>query len=137
MLDGQGSVLIRMFRSPDPGPGYAGSTGQPPQPARSQARVVRNAMAPVGHASAQRWAAWRKPSDNGASNGTARGSRTIRTDTHRLIVHQDAYAELYDHRSPEKETKNIAEGNAVLVSELKGILEARLKQPRGAGAQRP
>jgi iduronate 2-sulfatase len=58
----------------------------------------------------------------------ARGARTIRTDTHRLIVHQDGYAELYDHRPPEKETKNTAHENAALLCELKAALEARLKR---------
>ena len=51
--------------------GGAGSAAQPPQPARSQARAVRRAMAPVGQASAQRRAAWRRPSESGAPKGTA------------------------------------------------------------------
>ena len=38
------------------------------------------------------------------------GATTIRNDTHRLIVHKDGHVELYDHRSTEKETKNIAKG---------------------------
>lgn len=58
----------------------------------------------------------------------SRGARTIRTDTHRLIVHQDGYVELYDHRAPEKETKNIADPNPALVSRLKAALEARLRR---------
>src|ERR1035437_2394375 len=37
----------------------------------SQERAVRSARAPVGHASAQRWAAWRKPSESGLPKGTA------------------------------------------------------------------
>ena len=32
---------------------------------------MRNASAPVGHAAAQRWAAWRKPSESGLPKGTA------------------------------------------------------------------
>lgn len=53
-------------------------------------------------------------------------ARTIRTKTHRLVLHQDGYAELYDHASPEKETKNIATENPALVRELRGQLDARL-----------
>lgn len=58
----------------------------------------------------------------------ARGARTIRTDTHRLILHQDGYAELYDHRSSEKETRNIADGNGGLVARLKARLDERLSR---------
>lgn len=58
----------------------------------------------------------------------SRRARTIRTDSHRLIVHDDNYAELYDHTSAEKETKNIAEANPDLVQELSGQLNQRLGQ---------
>lgn len=58
----------------------------------------------------------------------AGNARTIRTDTHRLILHKDGYSELYDHTSAEKETKNIAEGNASLVKELSTRLQDRLSQ---------
>lgn len=60
-----------------------------------------------------------------AYNGRA---KTIRTKDHRLILHKDGYAELYDHASDEKETRNIAEANATLVKELSGALERRLKR---------
>ena len=53
-------------------------------------------------------------------------ARTIRTDTHRLIVHKDGYAELYDHASAEKETKNVADANPELVRDLLDRLEQRL-----------
>ena len=53
--------------------------------------------------------------------------RTIRTETHRLIVHQDGHLELYDHRSPEGETKNLAKSQPDLAQELLAKLEARLK----------
>tara|TARA_B110000037_G_scaffold19055_1_gene20035 strand:- start:826 stop:2199 length:1374 start_codon:yes stop_codon:yes gene_type:complete len=33
---------------------------------------------------------------------------TVRTQTHRMTLHMDDYVELYDHRTLEKETKNIA-----------------------------
>ena len=60
------------------------------------------------------------------SYGTA--ARTIRTDTHRLTVHNDGQVELYDHLSPEKETRNVAEQNQALVKSLLGQLEDRLNR---------
>jgi iduronate 2-sulfatase len=56
------------------------------------------------------------------------GASTLRTDTHRLIVHQGGHAELYDHTSAEKETKNIAAENPELVKELSARLNERLKR---------
>lgn len=53
-------------------------------------------------------------------------AKTIRTPTHRLISHNDGFAELYDHASPDGETKNIAESNPALVEELRKQLEKRL-----------
>ena len=55
-------------------------------------------------------------------------SKTIRTDTHRLIVHRDGFVELYDHASPEKETRNIAEAHPALIKELQAHLENRLNR---------
>lgn len=54
-----------------------------------------------------------------------RGARTLRTDTHRLILHPDGFVELYDHRSPAKETKNVAAEHPELVQELIQALEAK------------
>ena len=56
-------------------------------------------------------------------------AQTIRTRTHRLILHNDGYAELYDHTSPEMETENLAETNPLLVNELSKQLENRLALP--------
>ncbi len=53
-------------------------------------------------------------------------NRTIRTKTHRLVLHKDGFAELYDHTSPEKETRNVAEENKPLVDELTALLKAQL-----------
>ena len=53
-------------------------------------------------------------------------ARTIRTDTHRLILHKDGYAELYDHTTPEGETKNVAAENPELVAKLRARIESRL-----------
>ncbi len=55
---------------------------------------------------------------------------TIRTDNHRLIVHKNGHAELYDHTSAEKETKNIAEAHPALVKELKNRLQVRLNSSK-------
>ncbi|MGI9472190.1 MAG: sulfatase [Rubripirellula sp.] len=52
--------------------------------------------------------------------------RTIRTSTHRLILHKNGFAELYDHTSLAGETENIAESHPDLVDELSQRLTARL-----------
>lgn len=51
---------------------------------------------------------------------------TIRTNTHRLTLHEDGFVELYDHTSSEGETNNIAESYPDLVQELKKKLNDRL-----------
>ncbi len=57
-----------------------------------------------------------------------KNAQTIRTDTHRLILHKNGFAELYDHKSTAKETKNIATENEALVAELTKQLQKRLAQ---------
>ena len=54
------------------------------------------------------------------------GKSTIRTETHRLIVHDKGHQELYDHTSREKETENIAEENLPIVQDLTARLQKRL-----------
>ena len=54
------------------------------------------------------------------------GATTLRTSTHRLVLHKDDFVELYDHSSSEKETRNIAETHPELVEELKQKLKAKL-----------
>jgi len=54
------------------------------------------------------------------------GSNSVRTESHRLILHKDGYAELYDHNSAEKETRNIAPENPELVEKLTQAIKARL-----------
>ena len=54
------------------------------------------------------------------------GSATIRTTTHRLILHDDGYTELYDHTSEHAESKNIALQYPVIVEELKRTLIAKM-----------
>lgn len=57
-----------------------------------------------------------------------RGSaKTIRTDRYRYIVHNNGATELYDHMSPEKETRNLADKNPEVVQKLNEALEAKLK----------
>jgi len=53
-------------------------------------------------------------------------AQTIRTQTHRLIVHKNGAFELYDHRTLDAETKNIAESQSALVTELSQTLSSRL-----------
>ncbi|MCA9130989.1 MAG: sulfatase [Planctomycetales bacterium] len=54
-----------------------------------------------------------------------RNARTIRTETHRLVVHADGFSELYDHRSDPGETQNIAAHSADVVDQLRAQLNAR------------
>jgi len=51
--------------------------------------------------------------------------RTLRTDTHRLIKQRKGHLELYDHRTPEGETKNLAEEQTDLAAKLVEKLESR------------
>ena len=55
-------------------------------------------------------------------------ARTIRTPTHRLILHKDSYVELYDHSQPDGETRNVADDHPQLVHELSIRLRDRLNQ---------
>lgn len=52
-----------------------------------------------------------------------RGSATIRTATHRLIQHRDGHLELYDHRTPEGETRNLAEVDPETAKTLRETLD--------------
>ena len=49
-------------------------------------------------------------------------AQTLRTDRYRFTLHNDGYAELYDHDSPKKETQNIAGQFPRKVEELKQVL---------------
>lgn len=51
--------------------------------------------------------------------------QTLRTDTHRLIVHQDGNVELYDHTIPDGETTNLADRQPESVESIKELLEQR------------
>ncbi|NOY00800.1 MAG: sulfatase, partial [Verrucomicrobia bacterium] len=53
--------------------------------------------------------------------------RSIRTDTHRLVVHSDGYLELYDHRSPEGESRNTAASDSKTAKALLDQLQKRLR----------
>ena len=52
-------------------------------------------------------------------------ARTIRNANHRLTLHNDGYVELYDHTSPEKETKNVAEKNPTVVKALTALINQK------------
>ncbi len=68
--------------------------------------------------------------DPGAPGHTAvsyKGNvETIRTDTHRLIAHSGGHLELYDHRTPEGETRNLAPSDPGTAHELLAQLRKRL-----------
>ncbi|MDX1566002.1 MAG: sulfatase-like hydrolase/transferase, partial [Phycisphaeraceae bacterium] len=70
------------------------------------------------------------PSADGHPAISYRGNRTtVRTKTHRLIVHgKGGHVELYDHTTPEKETKNVAGANPALVKKLKAVIDKRLSK---------
>ena len=53
-------------------------------------------------------------------------ARTIRTQTHRLVLHNDGFVELYDHTTSAGETENIADENPKLVSDMKTRLLTRM-----------
>ena len=56
-------------------------------------------------------------------------AKTIRTDTHRMTLHDDGYIELYEHCSADKETKNVADLNLEVCERLKAlIVEKQTKQ---------
>ncbi|MFO7901255.1 MAG: sulfatase [Pirellulaceae bacterium] len=52
--------------------------------------------------------------------------QTIRTPTHRLIAHKNGHLELYDHRTPEGETRNVAESDPATAKKL--LEQLRLKR---------
>ena len=53
------------------------------------------------------------------------GASTLRTNTHRLVLHDDGFVELYDHSTAENETKNIADKHPKIVEKLKQKLNAK------------
>ena len=63
-----------------------------------------------------------QPSENFAIS-YHNNARTIRTATHRLIAHKNGFNELYQHRSSEDTTGNIAAENPELVNELTTLLK--------------
>jgi iduronate 2-sulfatase len=56
-----------------------------------------------------------------------KGMETLRTATHRIIVHKNGEVELYDHTRPERETLNIADQHPELVEKLKKLLAEKRK----------
>ncbi|NNJ24860.1 sulfatase [Alienimonas chondri] len=57
-------------------------------------------------------------------------ANTIRTDTHRLIAHRDGHLELYDHRTPDAETRNLANAQPEVAEALLMRLQKRLADRR-------
>jgi iduronate 2-sulfatase len=56
-------------------------------------------------------------------------ARTIRDASHRLVVHNDGYVELYDHRLDSGETRNVAGTEGETVARLLAELNARRPAP--------
>jgi len=52
-------------------------------------------------------------------------AKTIRNASHRLTLHNDGYVELYDHTTPEKETKNVAQQNPAVVKALAALINQK------------
>ena len=50
---------------------------------------------------------------------------TIRTSTHRMVLHEDGYVELYNCTTPENETRNVVDHHPELVEELKAVIESK------------
>lgn len=68
-----------------------------------------------------------QPSSSGhAAASYTNSAQTLRTQTHRLIVHKNGTVELYDHRSKDKESSNIAPHHPELVKSLRKQLEQKL-----------
>ena len=63
-----------------------------------------------------------------AAYAQSKTNLTVRTDKHRLILHGDGFAELYDHTTPEAETRNVADDNPELVTELTALIDDRLRR---------
>lgn len=61
-----------------------------------------------------------------SANSYQGNADTIRTDRYRLTRHKNGHVELYDHASPEKETRNIAAENPDIVKKLTSTLIRRL-----------
>ncbi|MEM1108291.1 MAG: sulfatase [Planctomycetota bacterium] len=61
-----------------------------------------------------------------AAAGYHHPGRTLRTATHRLVLHNNGKLELYDHTTPEAETKNLAAQQPDLTQALVEKLEAKL-----------
>ena len=53
-------------------------------------------------------------------------ARTLRTSSHRLILHRDGFVELYDHQQPDGETQNVAAQHMDRVAMLTRALNDRL-----------
>ena len=56
-----------------------------------------------------------------------KNAKTIRSTTHRLILHEDGFAELYDHTNSANETKNVADDNPEIVAELTKKINAKMQ----------
>lgn len=69
----------------------------------------------------------RDPAAPGHPAASYARATTLRTDSHRLVTHKDGYMELYDHRTPEKETRNVADTQPEVAAKMLARLRERLK----------
>jgi iduronate 2-sulfatase len=86
----------------------------------------------------------KNPAEAGHSAIAYASARTIRTDNHRLVAHKDGYNELYDHSTPEGETRNVAAEQPEIVKTLLAELNRRLDRsskpasdPKSASIEKP
>lgn len=68
------------------------------------------------------------PSKSGhAAIAYKNNATTIRTATHRMIIHNDGFIELYDHTVTQKESQNVADKYPELVEELKYKMKMKMQ----------
>ncbi|MEO0452523.1 MAG: sulfatase [Verrucomicrobiota bacterium] len=66
------------------------------------------------------------PSTPGRGAVSYHGSRvSLRTESHRLIIHKNGFTELYDHNSPDRETRNLSQETPALVAQMAKMLYER------------
>ena len=66
------------------------------------------------------------PQQKGHSAVSYARAKTIRTDTHRLILHKDGHAELYEHAPAGGELQNVAATQSEVVKKLTAELSSRI-----------
>lgn len=91
--------------------------------------IAMNDLLDPDKASDQTVPSTRSPFDQKGAIAHFKNARTIRTADHRLILHQSGHVELYDHRTPLAETKNVASQYPEQVDKLRQALNQRFLNP--------